>query len=81
MSLSELEKEHIRPLTRAEKWQLIKDIQEMLLQEEKAEEELALRKIFKPGVVYEIATPSLFPGANDSKAAEQLRKLTDEQTA
>ncbi len=39
MSLPELEKEYIQPLTRTEKWQLIKDIQKMLQQEERAEEE------------------------------------------
>ncbi len=81
MSLIELEKKHIRPLTRAEKWQLMRDIQDMLQQEEKAAEESVLRKIFKPGTVYEVATPSLSPGSDDAKAAVQLSKLLDEPSA
>lgn len=36
MLLMEIEKQ-IQPLSRAEKWQLIKDVQEMLMQEEIAE--------------------------------------------
>ncbi len=78
MSLTELEKEYIQPLTRTEKWQLIKDIQEMLQQEERAEKEGKLRKIFKPGTIYEIATPSLAHDGNDAKAAAQLQKILDE---
>ncbi len=34
-----------------------------------AEEEGELRKIFKPGTIYEIATPSLAHDGNDAKAA------------
>ncbi|MCP4353279.1 MAG: hypothetical protein GY795_48125 [Desulfobacterales bacterium] len=79
MSLTELEKEYIQPLTRSEKWQLIKDIQEMLRQEERAEEERELRKIFKPGRVYEIATPLLAPGDSDAKAAAQLQKILEKE--
>ncbi|MCP4108605.1 MAG: hypothetical protein GY749_24165, partial [Desulfobacteraceae bacterium] len=77
MSLPELEKEYIQPLTRTEKWQLIKDIQKMLQQEERAEEE-ELRKIFKPGTVYEIATPSLAYDGDDAETAAQLQKILDE---
>ena len=36
MLLIEIEKQ-VKPLSRAEKWQLIKDVQEMLLQEERSE--------------------------------------------
>ncbi len=80
MSLPELEKEYIQPVTRTEKWQLIKDIQKMLQQEERAEEEEGeLRKIFKPGTVYEIATPSLAHDGNDAKAAAQLQKILEGQ--
>ncbi|MCP4107229.1 MAG: hypothetical protein GY749_17085 [Desulfobacteraceae bacterium] len=77
MSLPELEKEYIRPLTRTEKWQIIKDIRKMLQQEERAEEEGELRKIFKPGTVYEIATPSLAYDGDDAETAAQLQKILE----
>ena len=78
MSLLELEQTYIRPLTRAEKWQLITDIQEMLKREE-ATAKLTVENIFTPGMVYEIATPSIAPCDNDTKAAAQLRALLEEQ--
>ena len=47
MSVAEIEEKIIKPLSRAEKWQLIEDITQMLRQEEEAEAELS--KYFKPG--------------------------------
>ncbi len=44
-----------------------------------AEEEGELRKIFKPGTVYEIVTPSLAPDGNDAEAAAQLQKILKER--
>ena len=79
MSLLELEKEYIRSLTRAEKWQLIRDIQEMLQQEERTKEESRLWEIFPPGMVYEIATPFSVPDDNGMETAAQLQKVLEEQ--
>jgi len=81
MSLRELEQTYIQPLTRAEKWQLIADIQEMLKREEETKAKLTAGNIFTPGMVYEIATPSIAPHDDDAKAAAQLRTILEEQPA
>ena len=56
MLLQELETTYIEPLARGEKWRLISDIQRMLQEEERREEQQALHEIFTPGKVYELAT-------------------------
>ncbi len=50
--LNEIEK-HVMPLSRAEKWQLIKDVQEMLWQEEVSR----LQYLSQPGLQYPLFTP------------------------
>ncbi len=52
MLLIDIEKQ-VTPLSRAEKWQLIKDVQEMLMQEEVSE----LQHLSKPGLTYPLFTP------------------------
>ncbi len=52
MLLMDIEKQ-VTPLSRAEKWQLIKDVQEMLMQEEVSE----LQQISKSGHAYPLFTP------------------------
>ncbi|MCP4104539.1 MAG: hypothetical protein GY749_03225 [Desulfobacteraceae bacterium] len=52
MLLTGIEKQ-IMPLSRAEKWQLIKDVQEMLMQEEESE----LQHLSKSGLAYPLFTP------------------------
>jgi hypothetical protein len=50
----------VKPLSRAEKWQLLKDVQEMLMQEEVSE----LQHLSQPGLTYPLFTPvGLEPGA------------------
>ena len=51
MLLIDIEKQ-VKPLSRKEKWQLIKDIQEMLMQEE-----TELQNLSKPGFTYPLFTP------------------------
>ncbi len=50
--LIDIEKQ-VAPLSRAEKWQLIKDVQEMLMQEEVSE----LQHLSKSGLTYPLFTP------------------------
>ena len=45
-------KKQVKPLSRKEKWQLIKDIQEMLMQEE-----MELQNLSKLGSAYPLFTP------------------------
>lgn len=46
-------KKQVKPLSRAEKWQLIKDVQEMLVQEEGSE----LERLSQSGLTYPLFTP------------------------
>ncbi len=80
MVLRELEYTYIQPLTRAEKWQLITDIQEMLKREEDTDARWTADKIFTPGKVYEIATPVLPPHSHQTQAVAQLQALVEGQT-
>ncbi len=70
MSLSDIEK-HVKPLSLADKEQLIRDVQRMI-------EEETLRQLVRSDVVYEIDTPNITTDENDlisvSQAVEQLRK-------
>ena len=77
MVLQELEYAYIQPLTRAEKWQLIADIQEMLKREEEMNALWTAEQIFTPGKVYEIATPLLSPHHDETNAAAQLQTLLE----
>lgn len=79
MLLLELEHDYIQPLTRAEKWQLIIDIQKMLKWEEETNALWTADKIFTPGKVYHIVTPSVAPHSPDTQATAQLRAVLEEQ--
>ena len=56
MLLLEIE-EQVKPLTRKEKWQLIRDVQEMLMQEEETDDDRIVRKLFTPGGEFPLFTP------------------------
>lgn len=66
MSLIEIEQNIIKPLSRAEKLQLIADISTMLQEEEKDE----LSKYFKPG--QEVGR---FGPVNEPQIASQLQEM------
>jgi len=72
MSLAEIEKKHIEPLTRAEKEQLIKDIQRML------DDEWLKEQGVVSGGVYEIQTPNMTTDDSElisiGQVMEQLKK-------
>jgi len=72
MLLTKLEKKFIKPLSRAEKLQLIADITKMLQQEEESPE-----KYFCSGVIYPVMTPTITPDDSSDKAAYQLQQLWD----
>ncbi|MBD3306304.1 hypothetical protein GF348_07990 [candidate division KSB3 bacterium] len=75
MLLMDVEKHYIEPMSRAEKEQLIRDVQRMLVDEEIEQhgEEL-LRQMFPRGMVYDITTPNVTPDASDVEAFAQLRQ-------
>ncbi len=68
MLLIDIEK-YVTPLPRAEKWQLIKDVQEMLMQEEVSE----LRNLSNPGLKYPLFTP-----VGLEEGAKKLQHYLDE---
>lgn len=75
MLLMEIEKQYIEPMSRAEKEQLIRDVQRMLVDEEIEQHgDEILRQMFPPGMVYEIATPNVTPDASDGEAFAQFRQ-------
>lgn len=68
MLLIDIEK-HVAPLSRAEKWQLVKDVQEMLMQEEASEP----WNLSKSGTQYPLFTP-----IGLEKGAMKLQHYIDE---
>ena len=72
MSLIEIEKEIIDPLTRGEKQKLFRYLVRELEHEE-------LLQYFTPGAVYEIGTPDISPDDNAFKAAAQLQKVLEQR--
>jgi len=68
MSVAEIEEKIIKPLSRAEKWQLIEDITRMLREEEEAD------RIFRPGTKAGFWSP-----CNEFKMADQLKTFLEEQ--
>lgn len=72
MSLAEIEEKVIRPLTRAEKEQLIKDVQKMLEEEE-------LSRMFPPDKEFEISSIPLSPDDPVGQASQQLQKVLEGQ--
>jgi hypothetical protein len=73
MSVREIEKEIIDPLTREEKQELFRYLARALEQEE-------LLHYFTPGAVYEIGTPDISPNDTAFQAAAQLQKVLDQGT-
>ncbi|MCP4105046.1 MAG: hypothetical protein GY749_05855 [Desulfobacteraceae bacterium] len=70
MSLCEIEQKIIKPLSRAEKFQLIADITKMLQEEEESEQ--ALPEHFGKGTVWPVFTPS-----GMEEAAARLQEFID----
>lgn len=79
MLLYELETTYIKPLERGEKWRLISDIQQMLQEEERQEEQRALHEMFPPGKVYELATLGSIADKSYPRDTYRLRKLLEGQ--
>ncbi len=79
MLLYELETTYIKPLARGEKWRLISDIQQMLQEEERREEQRTLHEIFTPGKVYELATLGSIADTMNPLDTAHLRKLLEGQ--
>lgn len=77
MLLQELETTYIKPLARGEKWRLIADIQQMLQEEERREEQRTLHEIFTPGKVYELATLGYTADTKDPLNTAHLRELLE----
>ena len=67
-SLAEIEETVIRPLTRAEKEQLIKDVQKMLEEEE-------LSRMFPPDKVFEISSIPLSPDDPVGQASQHTKHI------
>ncbi len=78
MVLTDIE-EHVKPLSKAEKEQLIRDVQRMLIDEniEKHGDEM-LRDMIDPNAVYEIATPTITMGDDTIEAVRVLHNLFEE---
>ena len=75
MLLIDVEKQYIEPMSRAEKKQLIRDIQRMLIDDEIEQHgDEMLRQMFPSGMVYEISTPNVTPDSSDVEAFAQLRQ-------
>ncbi len=78
MVLTEIE-EHVKPLSKAEKEQLIRDVQRMLFDEMVAEHgEEMLKEMIDPHVEYEITTPTIAPDDSGAQAAYQLQQFMEE---
>jgi hypothetical protein len=78
MVLADIE-EYVKPLSKAEKEQLIRDIQRMLFDEMVAEHgEEMLREMIDPNVEYEITTPTISPDDSGAQAAYQLQWFMEE---
>jgi hypothetical protein len=76
MVLSEIEQQYIQPLSKAEKEQLILDIQRMLVDEEIAQHgEQMLREMMPPGTVVSIDSPGLYADNTDVEAAVHLQQF------
>ncbi len=78
MVLAEIE-EYVKPLSKVEKEQLIRDIQRMLFDEMVAEHgEEMLREMIDPNVEYEITTPTISSDGSGAHAAYQLQQFMEE---
>jgi hypothetical protein len=72
MSLNELERKYIRPLSRVEKLQLIADITRMLQQEDEHP-----ASYFNSEDSYPVLTPTIAPDDAPYEAAFQLQQLLE----
>ena len=78
MVLTEIE-EQIKPLSKAEKEQLIRDVQRMLIDEDIAKHsEEILRDMIDPNAVYEISTPNITTDEDSIGAVRVLHDLLEE---
>lgn len=79
MLLLDIEQQYIQPLSKADKKQLLRDIQRMLFDEEISKNrEQILQEMITPGVVYDIATPTITPDDSGSRAAYRLQQFLEE---
>ncbi len=78
MVLTDIE-EQVKPLSREEKEQLIRDVQRMLIDEdiEKRGDEM-LRAMIDPNAVYEISTPNITVDDSNAEAVHVLHTLLKE---
>lgn len=78
MLLLDIEKA-VKPLSKKEKEQLIRDVQRMLVDEEiSSNGEQMLREMFPPGLVIPMDSPGVFIDNADYEAAEQLQQFMKE---
>ncbi len=78
MVLTDIE-EQVKPLSREEKEQLIRDVQRMIIDEdiEKHGDEI-LRNMIDPNAVYEISTPNITLDEDNAEAVHVLHTLLKE---
>ena len=78
MVLTDIE-EQVKPLSKAEKEQLIRDVQRMLIDEdiEKHGDEM-LRDMINPNAVYEISIPNITIDEGNAEAVHVLHTLLKE---
>jgi hypothetical protein len=78
MALADIE-EQVKPLSKAEKEQLIRDVQRMLIDEEIEQHgDEMLHEMIDPNAVYEIATPNITTDDDNVEAVRTLRNLLKE---
>ena len=78
MLLLEIERA-VKPLSKEEKEQLIRDIQRMLVDEEiRNNGEHMLREMFPPGIVISMDSPGIFTDNVGYETAEQLQQFMEE---
>ena len=79
MVLAEIEQQYIQPLSKAEKEQLILDIQRMLVDEEIAQHgEQMLRDMMPLGTVVSIDSPGICADNSDLEVAVRLHQFIKE---
>jgi hypothetical protein len=79
MILAEIEKQYIQPLSKAEKEQLILDIQRMLVDEDIAQHgDRMLRDMIPPGTVVSIDSPGICADNSDIEIAARLQPFIKE---
>lgn len=75
MVLTDIE-EHIKPLSKTEKEQLIRDVERMLIDDEiEQHRDEILREMIDPRAVYEIATPNITTDDDNIEAVRVLHNF------